>query len=417
MNGQEFFRDTQETIRAAVAQLGYSENVYKILRNPRRTLEVHIGVTLPDGSVETFLGYRSQHAAVFGPFKGGVRFHPQVTKEEVEALAMLMTLKNAVLGLPYGGAKGGVICDPSTLPLPVVEQIARGYVRGLKDMLGPAKDIPAPDVNTNARIIGWMLDEYLKIGHELDFTVFTGKSLNLGGIEGRTEATGLGIAYVVREACRVLGRDLKGARIAVQGFGNVGRGFAQAAHRLGGKVVAVTDITGGVCRPEGLDVAALTAHAAANGGVAGFPGADSLTNAELFALPVDVLVPAALEGQITADVAATIQAPIVVEGANGPTTPEGARVLADRGILQVPDILANGGGVTVSYFEWVQGQQGGLRWSRRAVERRLDTYMTDAFTNVLGYSKRHGVPMREASYLYAVDRLATGMIERGWVPG
>jgi len=416
MTGQEFFRDTQETIRRAVEKLGHSENVYKVLRNPRRTLEVHIAVTMPDGSVETFLGYRSQHAAVFGPFKGGVRFHPNVTKEEVEALAMLMTLKNAVLGLPYGGAKGGVICDPTTLPASVVEQIARGYVRGLKDMLGPEKDIPAPDVNTNSRIIGWMLDEYLKQSNVIDFSVFTGKSLNLGGIEGRTGATGLGIAYVTREACRVRGIDLRGARVAVQGFGNVGRGAVEALTSMGAKVVAVTDITGGVYREGGLDVPALAAYAQANRGVAGFPQADPITNEQLFALPVDVLVPAALEGQITAEVAAKVQAPIVVEGANGPTTPEGAAVLADRGILHVPDILANGGGVTVSYFEWVQGQQGGLRWSKRAVQRRLDRYMTEAFAAVLSYSQRYNVSMRDGAYLYAVDRLATGMIERGWVP-
>lgn len=416
MTGQEFFRDTQETIRAAVATLGHSENVYKVLRNPRRTLEVHIAVTMPDGSIETFLGYRSQHAAVFGPYKGGVRFHPNVNKEEVEALAILMTLKNAVLGLPYGGAKGGVICDPTTLPAGVVEQIARGYVRGLKDMIGPEKDIPAPDVNTNSRIMGWMLDEYLKQTNAIDFSVFTGKSLNLGGIEGRTGATGLGVAYVTREACRVRGINLRGARVAVQGFGNVGRGAVQSLSAMGAKVVAVTDVTGGVYRAEGLDVPALSAYAQANRGVAGFPGGDPLTNEELFSLPVDVLVPAALEGQITAEVAAKVQAPVIVEGANGPTTPEGAKVLADRDILHVPDILANGGGVTVSYFEWVQGQQGGLRWSERQVHRRLDRYMTDAFNAVLSYSQRYNVSMRDAAYLYAVDRLATGMIERGWVP-
>ncbi len=415
MNGVEFFRDTQETIYSAVQRLGHADSVYKILRYPRRTLEVNIAVTMPNGTTETFLGYRSQHAAVFGPYKGGVRFHPNVTKDEVEALSMLMTLKNAVLGLPYGGGKGGVICDPTSLEDATVEQIARGYVRGLKDMLGPHKDIPAPDVNTNAKIIGWMLDEFLKIGPELDFSVFTGKTTNLGGIEGRTEATGLGVAFAVREACRVRGINLSEARIAVQGFGNVGKGFAQAINRMGAKVVAVSDISGGVYNPNGLDLAALEAHQAAHRGVRGFPGADSITNAELFALPVDVLVPAAMEGQITAEVANSVRAPIIAEGANGPTTPEGAKVLFDRGIMQVPDILANGGGVTVSYFEWVQGRQGGLRWSLRAVERRLDRYMTEAFQAVHSYSQGHSVSMREAAFLFAVDRLAKGMIERGWI--
>jgi glutamate dehydrogenase len=415
LNGSQFFRNTQETIRWAVERLGYSENIYKMLRNPRRTLEVHIPVAMPDGSMETFLGYRSQHAAVFGPYKGGVRFHPNVTKDEVEALAILMTLKNAVLGLPYGGAKGGVICDPTKLPPQAIEQLARGYVRGLKDMLGPWKDIPAPDINTNPQVMGWMLDEFLKMYPELDFSAFTGKSINIGGIEGRANATGLGIAYVVREACRVRSIDLRGATVAIQGFGNVGRGFAQSIAQMGAKVVAVTDVTGGVYNPGGLDVPTLIAYHRTTGGVKDFPGADAITNEELFALPVDVLVPAALEGQIDEKVADTIRAPIVAEGANGPTTPEGSRVLHDRGIMQIPDILANGGGVTVSYFEWVQGRQGGLAWSQRKVERYLDRYMVKAFQAVLDTSQRYQVSMREGAQLFAVERLAQGMVERGWV--
>lgn len=415
LNGSAFFQATQNTIRLAVEKLGFSETVFKMLRNPRRTLEVHIPVYMPDGSLETFLGYRSQHAAVFGPYKGGVRFHPTVTKDEVEALAMLMTIKNCVLGLPYGGAKGGVICDPRSLPDRAVEQIARGYVRGLKDMLGPYKDIPAPDVNTNPRVIGWMLDEFLKGAPELDFSVFTGKSTNIGGIEGRGGATGLGIAFTVREACRVRGIDLQGASVAVQGFGNVGAGFACAVARMGANVVAVTDVTGGVYNPKGLDLEALQNHVAAAGGVHGFPAGDSLTNAELFALPVAVLVPAALEGQIDGQVANTVRAPIVVEGANGPTTPKGCQVLHDRGIMLVPDVLANGGGVTVSYFEWVQGRQGGLKWSRRKVERSLHRYMVEAFHGVLETSQAHGVSMKDGATLFAVDRLARGMVERGWV--
>lgn len=415
MKGSEFFRDTQETILRAVSSLGYSENIYKLLRNPRRTLEVHITATMPDGSLETFLGYRSQHAAVFGPYKGGIRFHQSVTKEEVEALSMLMTIKNAILGLPYGGAKGGVICDPLTLPPSTVEQIARGYVRGLKDMLGPKKDIPAPDVNTNPRIIAWMLDEFLKIAPELDFSVFTGKSLNIGGIEGRTGATGLGVAFSVREACRVRNIDLRGATVAIQGFGNVGRGFAHSIAQMGAKVVAVTDASGGAFNPAGLDLLTLVAHQESTGSVKDYPGGDAITNEELFALPVDVLVPAALEGQIDETVAATVRAPIIAEGANGPTTPEGSRVLHDRGIMQVPDVLANGGGVTVSYFEWVQGRQGGLRWPQRKVERYLDRYMVIAFNAVLAMSEKHKVSMREGANLFAVDRLAKGMVERGWV--
>lgn len=415
MNGSEFLQSTQETIRQAVETLGYSPNVYKMLRIPRRTLEVNIGVTMPDGSLETFLGYRSQHAAIFGPYKGGVRFHQNVTKDEVEALAILMSLKNSILGLPYGGAKGGVICDPLSLPQSVVEQIARGFVRGLKDMLGPYKDIPAPDINTNPRTIAWMLDEFLKGHPELDFSVFTGKSTNIGGIEGRTAATGLGIAFIVREACKVRKINLREATVAIQGFGNVGRGFATAVAALGARVVAVTDATGGVYNPLGLDLNALGAHVEQARGVLGFAGADAITNAELFALPVDVLVPAALEGQIDAQVAGTVRASIVAEGANGPTTPDGSKVLYERGVLEVPDILANGGGVTVSYFEWVQGRQGGLKWPERKVERYLDRYMVAAFNAVLATSRNYDVSMRDGANIFAVDRLAKGMAERGWV--
>lgn len=415
MSGASFFQDTQETIRLAVERLGFHERVHKVLRNPRRTLEVHIMVNMPDRSIETFLGYRSQHVSVFGPYKGGVRFHPSVNKEEVMALAILMSLKNSVLGLPYGGGKGGVICDPTKLDPSTVEAIARGYVRGLKDMIGPYKDIPAPDINTNAEIMGWMLDEYLKLSHDQDFSAFTGKTTNLGGIEGRTPATGLGVAFCVREACRLRGIALDSAKIAVQGFGNVGRHFAFAVASMGAKVVAVTDYNGGLYNPNGLDLVKLVAYADANRGIKGFAEADAIANTELFGLPVDVIVPAALEGQIDGRVADIIKAPLIVEGANGPTTPEGAKVLHDRGIMQVPDILANGGGVTVSYFEWVQGRQGGLKWPLRKVERQLETYMVHAFEAVHSMGEKHKVSMREGAYLHSVDRLAKGMVERGWI--
>ncbi len=372
-------------------------------------------VTMPDGSMETFLGYRSQHVSIFGPYKGGVRFHPSVNKEEVMALAILMSLKNSVLGLPYGGGKGGVICDPTKLEDSTVEAIARGYVRGLKDMIGPYKDVPAPDINTNARIMGWMLDEYLKISHDQDFSAFTGKSTNLGGIEGRTPATGLGVAFCVREACRLRGIPLDSAKIAVQGFGNVGRHFALSVANMGAKVVAVTDYSGGLYNPNGLDLVKVAAYVDVNRGIKGFIEADEITNADLFSLPVDVLVPAALEGQIDGIVADKIKAPLIVEGANGPTTPEGAKVLHDRGIMQVPDILANGGGVTVSYFEWVQGRQGGLKWPLRKVERELESYMANAFRSVHSMAAQHNVSMREGAYLHSIDRLAKAMVERGWI--
>ncbi len=415
MSAGGFLDAVREEIRMSVERLGYDINVYKYLRNPRRTLEVHIPVALDDGRLETFLGYRSQHAAVFGPYKGGIRIHEGVTKDEVEALAILMTLKNTVLDLPYGGGKGGIICDPRTMSEGEKERLSRAYIRALRDMIGPKKDIPAPDINTNPRIIGWMLDEFLKSHPDYDFSVFTGKSPIIGGIEGRKDATGLGVAYVVREACRELGLKLQGATVAVQGFGNVGQGTAKSLARLGARLVAVTDVSGGVQNPVGLDVNSLISWVNETGSVAGFPGSQPITNEALFALPVDVVVPAALENQITAELAQVVQASIVAEAANGPTTPEGAEILHHRNILVIPDILANGGGVTVSYFEWVQAQQGGLKWSLAEVESRLDIYMTTAFGNVWAARSRYGVSMRDAAFMYAIDRLAQGMVERGWI--
>lgn len=415
MSEVSFLDQVREEIRLAVERLGYNENVYKYLRNPRRTLEVHIPIIMDDGRLETFLAYRSQHVAVLGPYKGGIRIHEQVTKGEVEALATLMTLKNSVLDLPYGGAKGGIIADATALTVNEKERLCRGYVRGLRTMVGPKFDIPAPDVGTDAKAISWMLDEYLKMTHDIDFSAFTGKKTNIGGMEGRADATGLGVAFAVREACQRLNIDLSKARVAIQGFGNVGQGAAKSLVRLGAQVVAVTDARGGVYNPNGLNLWALLEHAAQFGTVAGFVGTDPITNAELFHLDVDVLVPAALENQITAQNAPHIRARIVAEGANGPTSPEGADILFDRGIQVIPDILANGGGVTVSYFEWVQGQQGGIRWPLSEVEHRLDLYMSNSFRFVWNMAQKHGCSMRDAAYMHGVDRLAHGMLERGWL--
>lgn len=415
MSENTLLHAVREEIRQAVDYLGLNPNIYKYLRSPRRTLEVHIPITMDDGSMETFLGYRSQHAAVFGPYKGGIRIHQDVTKDEVEALAILMTLKNTVLDLPYGGAKGGIICDPRDLSEAEKERLCRSYVRGIRDMIGPRKDIPAPDINTNPRVIGWMLDEFLKTTDEINFAAFTGKRTTISGIEGRDDATGLGVAYCIREACRELKVDLRRATIAIQGFGNVGQGAAKSLARLGAKVVGVTDVTGGVYNSKGLDLHGLIVYTERNRGVAGFPGSDPLTNEQLFTLDVDVVVPAALENQITGEVAETIRAKIVAEAANGPTTTEGHKVLAHRDILCIPDILCNGGGVTVSYFEWAQTEQGGLKWSLAEVEHRLDTYMTTAFRRVWNTARRHDTTMPGAAFLYAVERLAEGMIERGWV--
>lgn len=415
MSTYSLLDQVRDEIRSAVEKLGYNPKIYKFLRNPRRTLEIHIPVVMDDGRLETFLGYRSQHAALFGPYKGGIRIHPQVTKDEVEALAVLMTLKNTILDLPYGGGKGGIIADPTTMSEGEKERLCRGYVRGMRDMIGPMKDIPAPDVNTNPRIIGWMLDEWLKTHNDIDFATFTGKKTNIGGIEGRSDATGLGVAFVVREACARLGIDLQKATVAIQGFGNVGQGSAKSLARMGARVVAVTDAGGGVYNPAGLNLPQLLDYVNERRTVAGFPEAEPLGHPDLFTLDVDVLIPAALENQITEQNAPQIRARIVAEGANGPTTHEAADILHQRGITVIPDILANGGGVTVSYFEWVQSQQGGLRWPLAEVESRLDTYMTNAFNFVWAMAERHQCSMRDAAFMHAVDRMAHAMVERGWL--
>lgn len=391
-----------------------SDEVVELLAQPARVYEVAIPVRRDDGSLTVFTGYRAQHCDVLGPAKGGIRFHPDVDVDEVKALAMWMTIKCALTDLPYGGGKGGVICDPGALSQGELERLSRGYVRALADQIGPDRDIPAPDVGTSAQVMGWMVDEYSKVVGYLEPAVFTGKPLEMGGIPGRAEATGLGIFYAGREALKDVGREVAGTTVAVQGFGKVGSHAARFFAQAGARVVAVSDVYGAVHNPEGLDIEQLWRHVAETGTVTGFAGGQELDRDQLLLLPVDVLVPAALEGQIHGGNAGAIQARLIVEGANGPTTVEGDEILTARGITVVPDILANAGGVIVSYFEWVMNRSR-MAWEAEEVQRRLETKMKAVYAEVAAHARAINQPLRRAAYGVAIDRLAAAMRARGWV--
>jgi glutamate dehydrogenase len=408
------FRIVQGQLRAAVDNLQLGEDVYEFLKEPMRVVEVAIPVHRDDGRLTTFIGYRAQHTDAIGPTKGGIRFHPDVSLDEVKGLSMWMTFKTAVMGLPYGGAKGGVICNPGELSARELEELSRGYVRRLAAVLGPELDIPAPDVNTNPRVMGWMLDEYDRVRGQNTPGFITGKPLVLGGSAGREEATGRGVVYTVLEAMKRLGLDPRRSTAAIQGFGNVGSHTAEFLHQNGVKVVAVEDVRGGAMNADGLDIPALLAYAHRNGTVKGFPGSRNIGTEELFALDVDVLVPAALENQITSTVARNVKARIIAEAANGPTTPDGDDILHQRGVFIIPDILCNAGGVTVSYFEWVQNTQG-YYWTEQEVNSRLERLMVTAFQHVYDTMQERRLTMREASYVIAVHRVAEACEARGWL--
>lgn len=407
-------RAVQAELRRAVEVLGLDPAVYEYLKEPRRLVRLSIPVRLDSGEVRVFTGYRCQHTDVLGPAKGGVRFHPEVSEEEVTALAMWMSVKTALLGLPYGGAKGAVAVDPRTLSRRELESLSRAYIDGLLPIIGPEKDIPAPDVNTNPEVMGWMMDEYDRLVGYHSPGFITGKPLVLGGSLGRLEATGRGVMITIAEARRRLGIDGKEATAAIQGFGNVGGITAALLAEAGIRVVAVADSRGVIHNPDGLDIPALIRHRAEHGTVTGFPGTESLPPEAIFYLPVDILVPAALEDQITKDVARKVKASIVAEAANGPTTPEADEILLQKGTLVIPDILCNAGGVTVSYFEWVQNLSG-YYWSEEEVNDRLDRRMRRSFEEVYSRHKEHRVSMRQAAYLVAVARIAAAMQARGWI--
>ena len=393
--------------------LDLEPGIWKILTHPKRQITVSCPIQMDNGEIEVFTGYRVQYNITLGPAKGGIRYHPGVTLDEVTALAAWMTWKCAVAHIPFGGGKGGVICDPSKMSKREIEALTRRYIAEIIDAIGPEKDVPAPDVNTNEQIMAWVMDTYsMHVGHT-ETAVVTGKPVELGGSLGRREATGRGIMIAARESAKHVGFDIKGATVAIQGFGNVGSVSADLLTiETGAVIVGVSDWKGAVFNPTGLDIPKLLDYVQQHKTVDGFPGADPLRNEDLFKLDVDILIPAALENQITIDNAPAIKAKVVVEGANGPTTPDANRHLHERGVFIVPDILANSSGVTTSYFEWVQDRYGYF-WSEKEVNERLESKMCEAFHAVLQTSIRYAVDMRTAAYIVAISRVATVTRMRG----
>lgn len=404
---------TQNVIKEALGKLGYDEAMFELLKEPIRMLHVRIPVKMDDGTTKVYTAYRAQHNDAVGPTKGGVRFHPGVNEDEVKALSMWMTLKCGIVDLPYGGGKGGIICDPRQMSMGELERLSRGYVRAISQIVGPTKDIPAPDVFTNAQIMAWMMDEYSRMDEFNSPGFITGKPIVLGGSQGRDRATAEGVTIVIQEAAKKRGITIKGARVVIQGFGNAGSFLAKFMSDLGAKVIGISDAYGALHDPNGLDIDYLLDRRDSFGTVTTL-FEDTITNKELLELDCDILVPAAIENQITADNAHDIKAKILVEAANGPTTAEATKILTDRGILLVPDVLASAGGVTVSYFEWVQNNQG-YYWSAEEVREKLYKKMIDAFENVYTTAINRNINMRLAAYMVGVRRTAEASRFRGWV--
>jgi glutamate dehydrogenase (NAD(P)+) len=399
----------------AASYLDIPTSIREMLRIPKRELTVNFPVQMDDGSVRIFTGYRIHHSTVMGPSKGGIRYHPDVTLDEVRALAMWMTWKCAVMGIPYGGAKGGVVCNPKEMSIQELENLTRRYATEIVILMSPDGDIPAPDVNTNPQIMAWIMDTYsMHKGYSVP-AVVTGKPIEIGGSLGRNEATGRGVQFCTRRACKRLGRDMEQATLVVQGFGNVGSVAACLLHEDGCKIIGISDVMGGIYNPKGLHPVEVLEHCKKTGSVIDFPGADSITNAELLELPCDVLIPAALERQLTGKNASRVRAKIISEGANGPTEPEADEIFFDRGIFVIPDILCNAGGVTVSYFEWVQGLQF-FFWDEDEVNAELGQIMNRAFDEVMAIAEEKKVNSRVAAYIKAIDRIAEATQVRGIYP-
>ncbi|HET9492812.1 MAG TPA: Glu/Leu/Phe/Val dehydrogenase [Chloroflexia bacterium] len=400
----------------AADRLGLSDSLRQVLQKPERALVVSVPVTRDDGRLEVFEGIRVQHSTARGPAKGGVRYHPDVTLDEVAGLAALMTWKCAVVDVPYGGAKGGVICDPTTMSTDELRRMTIGYTHAIMPIIGPRKDIPAPDVNTNEQTMAWMVEAASSVAGHNVFDIVTGKPISMGGSEGRAEATGRGVAIVTASLLKKLSARLEETTVAVQGFGKVGAYAAQILAEMGCKIVAVSDISGGLYNPKGLDVEGLLAHVAESPRhlLAGYRGdAEPISGDDLLYLDVDVLVPAAMENQITASNVDRIKARAIVEGANGPTTPEADRILVDRGVIVVPDILANAGGVAVSYFEWVQNLYN-YYWDIDTVRHRLEGKMVRSFDDVWDFSETNNVDMRTGAYMLGIRRVADVLTHRGY---
>jgi glutamate dehydrogenase (NAD(P)+) len=411
-NAGSIFNAMLQEFDGAARILGLDPGIWKVLTHPKRQITVSCPVQMDNGEIEVFTGYRVQYNITLGPAKGGIRYHPNVSLDEVTALAAWMTWKCAVAHIPFGGGKGGIIVDPNRLSRRELEALTRRYVAEIVDAIGPEKDVPAPDVNTNDQTMAWIMDTYsMHVGHT-STAVVTGKPIEMGGSLGRREATGRGVMIVTRESAKHLGLDIKNATVAVQGFGNVGSVSADLISRLGARIVAVTDWKGGVYNEKGLDIVKMLDYAQQHRTIDGFPGGDKLDGNKIFGLDVDVLVPAALENQITMENAPSIKAKIIAEGANGPTTPDAHKHLHERGVFVIPDILANAGGVTTSYFEWVQDRHGYF-WTEEEVNQRLEHKMMEAFSDVLGMSLRYKTDLRTAAYIVAINRVATVTKLRG----
>lgn len=413
------FYSAQKQIKDACDKLKCQPAVYEILKQPTRVLEVSFPVKMDDGTIKIFTGYRSQHNDALGPAKGGLRFSADLNLDETKALSMWMTFKGAIVGLPYGGGKGGVACDPQTLSLKEKQAVTRGYIRAIAPIIGPLVDIPAPDVATNPQVMGWVMDEYSKLQGFNNFGVVTGKPIIVGGSQGRTQATAMGCCLVIREAARKLGLKFEGIRVAVQGFGNAGCNLTTILNSMGAKIIAVSDLNGGLYHSEGLDPSVIVKENGylkyrSDSGLIDYPGATPISSAELLALDCDILIPAAVENQITGANAGKVKAKILAEAANGPTTPEGNEVLKTMDVFILPDILASAGGVTVSYFEWVQNLQG-YYWTEAEVQQRLEQKMVAAFEKVCSVSKEYSVDMRSAAYMLGIKQLAEAMEARGWL--
>ena len=408
------FEIAQKQIKSACDKLNADPAVYEILKNPMRVLEVSFPVKMDDGTVKTFIGYRSQHNNAVGPFKGGLRFHPNVTRDEVKALSTWMTFKCSVAGIPYGGGKGGMAINPKDYSKAELERISKGFAKAISPIIGEKVDIPAPDVNTNGQIMSWMVDAYEEVAGKSTKGVFTGKPLEFGGSLARTEATGYGVHLTAKKVLEKLNINVKGATYAVQGFGNVGFYTAYYAYKDGAKVVAFSNSDVAIYNENGIDMEAVIKDFEENGRIAKNKGyGKDITNAELLELEVDVLAPCALENQITSENADRIKAKVITEGANGPTTPEADAILFKKGIVVIPDILANSGGVVVSYFEWVQNLQS-YYWPFEEVQQKEDALISTAFEDVWTLANEYKVDLRNAAYMKSIDRISKAMKLRGW---
>lgn len=412
------FEIAQQQIRKAIDALGETDELYYLISEPQRTLEVSIPVKMDDGNTKVFIGYRVQHNDAPGPTKGGIRFHPSVNKDEVKALATWMTFKCLVLGLPYGGAKGGVKVNPFELSKGELERLSRGYAKAIAPIIGEKRDIPAPDVNTDAQVMAWMVDEYSQlrgVGQTL-LAVFTGKPIELGGCQGRKEATGYGVAVMANEAAKVKDMDLAHLKVAVQGFGNVGGYAAKYMYEMGAQVVGISDYSCSISNENGINVSDALAYTKANGSLKGYECQGCIVGPreDLFEVQCDIFAPCALENAITSHNADHIKAKIIVEGANGPTTPEAERILLKKGKFIVPDILANAGGVTVSYLEWVQNLYH-YYWSFEEVQEKQAVKMKEAFNNIIALMNEKNVDMRQAAYMIAIKKISAPLRLRGWL--